>query len=65
MIQQAGNSLELHNGSALIRDTVHYEVPMGTVGDFFAGWMVRPQSRKESSSFLRPVGEEVSIKDAE
>jgi hypothetical protein len=32
---------ESRDGGTLISDTVHYEVPMGAVGNFFAGWMVR------------------------
>ncbi len=35
------HKFEPRDGGTLISDTVRYEVPMGGVGDFFAGWMVR------------------------
>lgn len=35
------HTFEARDGGTLISDTVHWQVPMGAVGDFFAGWLVR------------------------
>ncbi len=34
------HSFEACEGGTLIRDMVRYAVPMGALGDFFAGWLV-------------------------
>jgi ligand-binding SRPBCC domain-containing protein len=35
------HSFEERDGGTLIKDTVHYAVPMGALGDFCFGWVVR------------------------
>jgi ligand-binding SRPBCC domain-containing protein len=35
------HTFEQREGGTLIQDTVHYAVPMGALGDFFAGWLVK------------------------
>jgi ligand-binding SRPBCC domain-containing protein len=35
------HTFESRDGGTLLGDTVHYEVPMGAMGNLFAGWMVR------------------------
>ena len=40
------HAFEPHDGGTLIKDTVHYAVPLGAVGDFCAGWLVRHDVRR-------------------
>jgi len=35
------HAFETRDGGTLIKDTVHYAVPMGALGDVYAGWLVR------------------------
>ncbi|MEJ2007542.1 MAG: SRPBCC family protein [Acidobacteriota bacterium] len=35
------HSFEMHEGGTLMRDTVRYALPFGTLADLFAGWLVR------------------------
>lgn len=35
------HSFEARDGGTLIRDTVHYALPMGILGDLCAGWLVQ------------------------